>query len=64
MDQSVVTKLHDATLKALADPKVKAGFSKLGVQVVGSSPEEFATFIKEDLDLWARVVKEAKVNVR
>jgi tripartite-type tricarboxylate transporter receptor subunit TctC len=64
MDQSVVTKLHDATLKALADPKVKAGFAKLGVQVVGSSPEEFATFIKQDLDLWARVVKEAKVNVR
>jgi tripartite-type tricarboxylate transporter receptor subunit TctC len=64
MDQSVVTKLHDATLKALADAKVKAGFAKLGVQVVGSSPEEFATFIKQDLDLWARVVKEAKVNVR
>jgi tripartite-type tricarboxylate transporter receptor subunit TctC len=64
MDESVVTKLHDATLKALADPKVKAGFAKLGVQVVGSSPQEFATFIKQDLDLWARVVKEAKVNVR
>jgi len=64
MDPPVVAKLHDATLKALANAKVKEGFQKLGVEVVGSSPQEFAAFIKEDLDRWARVVKEAKVNVK
>jgi tripartite-type tricarboxylate transporter receptor subunit TctC len=31
---------------------------------VGSTPEEFAAFIKEDLDRWARVIKEANVKVR
>ena len=64
MDPGVVAKLHDATLKALADPKVKEGFAKLGVDVVGSSPQEFAAFIKQDLDLWAGVMREAKVKVR
>ena len=64
MDPGVVAKLHAATLKALADPKVKEGFAKLGVDVVGSSGEEFATFIKQDLDLWAGVIRDGKVKVR
>jgi tripartite-type tricarboxylate transporter receptor subunit TctC len=64
MDPSVVAKLREATLKALADAKVKEGFAKLGVDVVGSSAEEFAAFIKQDLDLWAKVIKDANVNVR
>jgi tripartite-type tricarboxylate transporter receptor subunit TctC len=64
MDPGVVAKLHDATLKALADPKVREGFERLGVQVVGGSPQEFAAFIKEDLDRWAGVVKEARVKVK
>jgi tripartite-type tricarboxylate transporter receptor subunit TctC len=64
MDQQVVAKLHDATVKALANPQVKAGFAKLGVEVVGSSPSEFAAFIKEDLERWARVIAEANVKVK
>jgi tripartite-type tricarboxylate transporter receptor subunit TctC len=64
LQPSVVGKLHDAMLKALADPKVKESFTKLGVEVVGGTPDEFAAFIKQDLDLWARVVKEAGVKIK
>lgn len=64
VDPSVVAKLHDATVKALANPKVRAGFEKIGVDVVGSDPQAFAAFIKQDLDLWAGVIKEAKVKVK
>lgn len=64
LDPQVVAKLHAATLKALADPKVKEGFAKLGVEVVGSTPAELAAFIKDDLDRWARVISEGMVNVK
>jgi tripartite-type tricarboxylate transporter receptor subunit TctC len=64
MDPNVVAKLRGAALRALADAKVREGFAKLGVDVVGSSAEEFAAAIKQDLDLWAKVVTDAKVNVR
>jgi tripartite-type tricarboxylate transporter receptor subunit TctC len=64
MDASVTAKLHGATAQVLAHPKVKEAFSRLGVEVVGSTPEEFATFIKEDLDRWSKVIKEADVKVR
>jgi tripartite-type tricarboxylate transporter receptor subunit TctC len=33
------------------------------VQVQGSTPEQFADFIREDLARWERVVKEANVQV-
>jgi tripartite-type tricarboxylate transporter receptor subunit TctC len=64
MDQLVVAKLHDAAMKALANPAVREGFTKLGVEIVGSDPQTFAAFIKEDLDRWARVVAEGKIKVR
>jgi tripartite-type tricarboxylate transporter receptor subunit TctC len=64
MDAAVVAKVHGATLKALADPKVREAFAKLGVEIVGSNPSEFAVVIKEDLDRWARVIADGKVKVR
>ena len=64
MDPGVIGKLHDAVAKALADPKVKEGFGKLGVEVVGSTPQALAAFIKQDLDLWATVTREAKLKVK
>jgi tripartite-type tricarboxylate transporter receptor subunit TctC len=64
MDPQVVARLHAATLKALGNPKVKEGFAKLGVEVVGSTPAEFAAFIKDDLDRWSRVIVQGKVMVK
>ena len=64
MDPQVVANLHAATLKALANAKIREGFDKLGVEIVGSTPAEFAAFIKDDLDRWARVITEGKVKVK
>jgi tripartite-type tricarboxylate transporter receptor subunit TctC len=52
MEAPVVAKLHNATAQALTNSKVKEAFSRLGVEVVGSTPEEFAAFIKNDLARW------------
>jgi tripartite-type tricarboxylate transporter receptor subunit TctC len=64
LDPSIVEKLRDATMKALANPAVREGFAKLGVEVDGSDPQTFAAFIKEDLARWGRVITEAKVKVQ
>jgi tripartite-type tricarboxylate transporter receptor subunit TctC len=61
MDPAVVARIRDATVKALQDPGVRQIFAKLGVEIQGSTPKEFADFIRQDLALWARVVKEANV---
>jgi tripartite-type tricarboxylate transporter receptor subunit TctC len=64
LDPGIVAKLHAATVKALADPAVRAAFAKQGVEIVGSDPRSFAAFIKEDLERWARVIAEGKIKVR
>jgi tripartite-type tricarboxylate transporter receptor subunit TctC len=63
MDPAVVTRLRDATVKALENPAVKQTFAKLGVLIEASTPDGFAGFIREDLERWRRVVKEAGVQV-
>jgi len=64
LDPSIVEKLRDATVKALANPAVREGFAKLGVEIDGSDPQAFAAFIKEDLERWARVIVEGKVKIK
>ena len=63
MDPGVVAKIREATVKALENPGVKDVFAKLGVLIEASTPQAFAAFIREDLDRWVRVVKEAKIPV-
>ena len=41
---------------------VKERFFNIGSDVVGSSPEEFAAQIKNDIAKWAKVAKTANVR--
>jgi tripartite-type tricarboxylate transporter receptor subunit TctC len=60
----VVETLRSAVVEALENEDVKSRFEQLGVQVVGSTPDEFMEFIREDLARWERVIEEAGVEVR
>ena len=45
----------------LAGPEVKAQHDRLGFAIRSSSPAEFAKFIKEQLEIWRRAVRDAKI---
>jgi len=60
----IVKKLYEAMKAVLADPNVKRSIiTRLGGDVVGNSPEEFAVQIKADTAKWADVVKHSKITV-
>ena len=59
---AIVSKLHEALVKALANPEVKAQLEKLGAVVVGDSPAQFTAFLKRDHDRWAAVIKAAAIK--
>ena len=63
MDPAVIIRIRDATVKSLENPAVKQVFAKLGVLIEASTPQAFADFIRQDLERWARVVKEAGIQV-
>ncbi len=60
---AVIRRIHQALAKALAAPAMKDRIVQVGAEVVGSSPEEFAAFIKSEFSVWAKVVKEVGITV-
>ena len=59
---AVVATLNAALNKALAAPDMAEKFAPHGAEPKGSTPEEFATLIREDIQRWAQVAK--MVNIK
>jgi tripartite-type tricarboxylate transporter receptor subunit TctC len=60
---AVVQRLNQDIVHILKDAEVVAMADKLGVTLVGSTPQQLADTQKADLAKWARVIKDADVKV-
>jgi len=60
---AVVKRLHGEIVNALKLADVRKVLETTGATPQSSTPEEFAAFIKVELDKWDRVVKEAGVSL-
>src|ERR1700733_2266330 len=61
----VIAKLNAATVKALADPKVRTRFADLGLDVASreqQTPEGLAAFHKADMEKWWPIIKAAGIR--
>ena len=59
---AIVKKLHAVFTKVMADPGVVKRLQDSGAEVETSkSPQEFAAFMKEENEKWAKVIKEVGV---
>jgi tripartite-type tricarboxylate transporter receptor subunit TctC len=58
----IVRKLHLETVKALAQPDLRAKLADLGLETIGNSPDEFAAVIKSEIPKWAKVIKDAGIK--
>lgn len=59
---SVVTALNGYIVKTIRTPAVVRHFSKSNIDIVASSPAQFASYIKKELVRWAKVVREMKLE--
>jgi tripartite-type tricarboxylate transporter receptor subunit TctC len=53
----IVERLHGEFTKALAAPDIREKMRDLGAEPVGSSPGEFAAYIRSEGDKYARIIK-------
>ena len=60
--RAVMTKINADVLKALADKNVRTRFSRQGMEPSGSTPDDFARFIKSEAVKYAKVVKTAGIR--
>ena len=58
----VATRLHEAVAAALADPEVRNRLAQIVALPVGSSPTEFARFVREGRESMATLVREAGIR--
>lgn len=61
--RQVVTQLSTQIAKALREPDVQQRLVELGVRPIGSSPEEFAEFLKKDRAKWDGVIRAANIRL-
>ena len=60
--KDVIAKLNGEVNRIISSPEVKERFALAGVEVVGGSPESFGAHIKEQVETWGKVVKDASIK--
>jgi tripartite-type tricarboxylate transporter receptor subunit TctC len=59
----IIAKLSAEVVKVLRMPDVEKRFNSQAVDVIASSPEEFAAFIRQDVAKYERLIKTANIHV-
>lgn len=57
--RDIVGRLNAEIVKVLAQPEVSQQFAVQGIDVIGGTPEQFATYIRGEIAKWARVINES-----
>ena len=60
--RDVVARLNQAAVKALRSPDVAERMTQIGFDVIASTPEEFGSFMKEEVGRWTKVVQRGGIT--
>ena len=61
--KEIIDALHRAAIGSLNDPETHKALTELGVDVVGSTPEELRAYISSEIPKWAKIVKASGAKV-
>ena len=59
---AIIEQLNAAIVKAMAQPDVTAKCAQLGFDPVANTPQEFAGYIKADVEKWSKVINDANIQ--
>ena len=61
--KEIIDTLNFAIVAALKDPATQKALIDLGVDIVGNSPKEFASYIEAEIPKWTAVVKQSGAQI-
>jgi tripartite-type tricarboxylate transporter receptor subunit TctC len=64
LSPEIVARVQSEVVKALASPEVVARLETLGIQAVGSTPEEFKEVLEAEVARWRLVIKESGLDLQ
>jgi len=60
--KDIITLLHREIVRIIALPDMRERLATVGFEPVGNTPEEFAAFIKNEIDTWGKVIRAANIK--
>jgi tripartite-type tricarboxylate transporter receptor subunit TctC len=61
--KSIINRLSEETRKALAAPDTRKLLADVGAEPLGSTPEAFSAYVKEEFERWGKLSKELDIHV-
>ncbi len=61
--KEIVTKLNTEIVKILQMPDVENRLANQGFESVSNTPEQFATYLKAEIEKWSKIVKDSGVRI-
>jgi tripartite-type tricarboxylate transporter receptor subunit TctC len=58
----IVNRLNAEVMKALATPDVREKLQAQGAEILGSTPEQYAAYLKSEVERWGKVVRSSGVQ--
>ena len=58
----MINKLYGEVTQSLAQPAVKEQMTKLGLEIVGSAPDDYAQFLRAENVKWGNMVRQLKLK--
>jgi hypothetical protein len=62
--REIIAALHREIVRIIALPDTTERLAALGLDPVGTTPEEFATLIKVESEKWAKVIQAANIHIK
>src|SRR5882672_4175251 len=61
--KGVIAKLNAETVRILNLPELKERTSSQGIELAGSTPEQFSAFLRADIAKWTQVIREFRITI-
>jgi tripartite-type tricarboxylate transporter receptor subunit TctC len=59
---AVIARLNRIAVEAMRSPDVKEKLASQGAALIGNSPDEFAAYLRSEIDKWGKVVRAAGIK--
>jgi tripartite-type tricarboxylate transporter receptor subunit TctC len=59
---AILERLYRETVRAVKSPDVRERLEGLGAEIIGSTPEQYAAFIRREIAKWDKVIKAAGIK--
>jgi tripartite-type tricarboxylate transporter receptor subunit TctC len=62
LPKEIITRLHQSTVDVLGSPDGRVKFGALSLDIIASTPQQFDTHLRAELEKWGKVVKAAGIK--